>query len=114
MADRRPPVFLLVLASLLLLAACSTYTKIPLDQVNLGQEVRVQTADGQQHQFEVTFVGDKAIGGGGVKVPVEQIDTIELHHDSVGWTIFAGLFSVKQTRFFLVCGLIFVILVLVV
>ena len=113
MAVRLPRAFLLLLASVLLLAGCATYTQVSLDQVDLGDEVRVSTVDGAQHEFEVTFVGDKVLGGGGVTVSVDQIDTVEHHHDSVGWTIFAGLFSIKETRFYLVCGLIFVILVLV-
>ena len=93
---------------------CATYTQISLDQVDLGDEVRVSTVDGEEHEFEVTFVGDKAIGGGGVSVSVDEIHTVERHHDSLGWTIVAGLFSIKETRFYILCGLIFVILVLVV
>lgn len=71
----------LLLISVTLLAACTTYRGVPLNQipqrVSPGDSVRVTTRVGEKFEFEVTGVGDEELTGGGVTKRFADLALVE-------------------------------------
>jgi hypothetical protein len=81
-----------------ILSGCTTLRPIELsrsqvqegishgDLVHAGDNVKIITNDGKQHQFKVISVSDGYVKGEAVEIPIKDIDLIEKRRVSIGRT----------------------------
>lgn len=92
------PTIIITILTIISLVGCSTTAQLTRpsslilqSEVQPGDTVSLSTKTGQRHEFKVTSVTDGTIIGGGVSVPVADIEDIQVTHFSGGKTALAGL-----------------------
>lgn len=96
MNARRTSRLAAIAAALALLPACVGYQAATVQQVGLGDDVRVHTVDGRDLEFEVDLLERDALGGEGYRVPLERIEALEVRRLTATGDVFVGLTRIKQ------------------
>ncbi|MEM1450487.1 MAG: hypothetical protein AAF957_02780 [Planctomycetota bacterium] len=97
---------------LVALTGCRSYRPATLSSVELGDDVRIQTIDGRAVEFEVGFLDRDAIGGTGVHVPVERIESVAVYQRTTAGTVLNVMSHAKEIVFFTAVGVTAIVVVL--
>lgn len=93
---RRLPILLLLVVALT--SGCTSFRPIPVDaivdEVALGDIVRVTVKDGSRREFQVVSVGADSLGGVDVTIPTQDIVFVEHKRVDVARSFGAGLAGV--------------------
>jgi hypothetical protein len=80
-----------LLLPLFLLCSCTTWTRIPKDEIreslHVDDEIRLQTTEGQRYQFVVREIGDRSLVGPDERVSLDDIEWLERGTDETLETV---------------------------